>query len=105
VLGDASIIHHVEECMRKRTDQRAFQCCAFSKDPSNLHQIIFLTLTKYEAVSQWDAQIHLVHPRGFKNAYMFKVIIHIDVVEDLMFYHYPREELIANGKVPWRDFT
>jgi hypothetical protein len=36
---------------------------------------------------------------------MFKVIIHIDVVEDLMFYHYPREELIANGKVPWRDFT
>jgi hypothetical protein len=26
------------------------------------------------------------------------------VVEDLCFYHYPREELIADGKVPWRDF-
>jgi hypothetical protein len=26
-------------------------------------------------------------------------------VEDLMFYHYPREELIADGKLPWREFS
>jgi hypothetical protein len=31
--------------------------------------------------------------------------VHIDVVEDLMFYHYPHEKLIADGKVPWRDFN
>lgn len=22
-----------------------------------------------------------------------------------MFYHYPREELIADGKLPWREFS
>jgi hypothetical protein len=36
---------------------------------------------------------------------VFKILVHIDAVEDLMFYHYPREELIADGKVPWRDFS
>jgi hypothetical protein len=33
------------------------------------------------------------------------VLIHIDVVEDLIFYYHPREELIQNGKVPWTDFA
>jgi hypothetical protein len=36
---------------------------------------------------------------------VFKIIIHLDVVEDLMLYHYPRDELIADGKVPWREFS
>jgi hypothetical protein len=36
---------------------------------------------------------------------VFKVPIHIDVVEDLMFYHYPCEELLVDGKVPRRDFV
>jgi hypothetical protein len=31
--------------------------------------------------------------------------MHIDAVEDLMFYHYPHEKLIADGKVPWHDFN
>jgi hypothetical protein len=38
-----------------------------------------------------------------KNAHMFKILIHLDVVEDLLFYHYPKE-LLAYGKVSWRDF-
>jgi hypothetical protein len=40
-----------------------------------------------------------------KNANAFKILIHIEVVEDLLFYHYPREELLADGKVPWREFV
>jgi hypothetical protein len=36
---------------------------------------------------------------------VFRVLIHIDAVDDLMFYHYPREVLIADGKIPWRDFN
>lgn len=39
-----------------------------------------------------------------KPGFVFKVIIHIDAVEDLTFYHYPRDELLADGKTPWRDF-
>jgi hypothetical protein len=35
---------------------------------------------------------------------VFKVLIHLDVVEDLLFYHHPRHELIADGKAPWRKF-
>jgi hypothetical protein len=40
-----------------------------------------------------------------KTTHVFRVFVHIDVVEDLLFYHFPREELIADGKVPWREFT
>jgi hypothetical protein len=32
------------------------------------------------------------------------VLVHIDVVEYLLFYHYPWEQLIADGRIPWRDF-
>jgi hypothetical protein len=40
-----------------------------------------------------------------KSAHVFRVIVHIDVVEDLSFYHFPRDDLIADGKVPWREFS
>jgi hypothetical protein len=33
------------------------------------------------------------------------VLIHIDAIEDLLFYHYPREELLADGKIPRRGFN
>jgi hypothetical protein len=49
--------------------------------------------------------IHFVRPRGVKTTHVFKILIHIDVVEDLLFYHYPRDEMIADGKVPWRDMV
>jgi hypothetical protein len=49
-------------------------------------------------------QIHIIRPRGFKQRHVFKVLIHIDV-EDLLIYHFPREELLEDGKVPWKEFT
>jgi hypothetical protein len=39
-----------------------------------------------------------------KKAHTFEVLIHLDVVEYLMFYHYPRDELLVDGKTPWREF-
>jgi hypothetical protein len=36
ILCDEALIHHVEECTRKRIDQRAYNCWAFSKDPSRI---------------------------------------------------------------------
>jgi hypothetical protein len=42
---------------------------------------------------------------GDEKGHVFKILIHIDVVEDLLFSHYPREELIVDEKIPWRDFV
>jgi hypothetical protein len=102
ILGDAAIIHHVEECTRRRADQRAYHCWAFSKDPSDIPQTVFLTLTNFEVDPYSAAQIHLVRSRGTENANVFKILIHIDVVEDLIFYHYPREGVcLALGEARW----
>jgi hypothetical protein len=35
----------------------------------------------------------------------FWVLVHIDIVEDLLFYHHPREDLIADGKIMWKEFA
>jgi hypothetical protein len=66
---------------------------------------LFLTLTKFEVDPSNEAQVHFARPRGVKQAHVFRVLIHLDVVEDLLFFHYPRDELIADGKVSWRDFA
>jgi hypothetical protein len=104
VLCDEALVHHVEENSRRRLDQRAFHCWAFSKDPSRIPQVVFLTLTQFEPEQQ-NTQLHFVRPRGIQKAHVAKVFIHIDAIEDLMFYHFLREELVADGKVPWRDFS
>jgi hypothetical protein len=70
-----------------------------------LPHTVFLTLAKHERVNNRSAQVHFTRPREAKHINIFKVIIHIDVVEDLLFYHYPREDLIADDKVPWREFN
>jgi hypothetical protein len=100
-LCDAAIIHHVEEETRRRYDLRAYHCWAFSKDPFKIPQTVFLTITEPET-SMLNAQVHFVRPREMVKGHAFKILIHLDVVEDLMFYHYPREEMLTNGKVPWR---
>jgi hypothetical protein len=105
VLCDEAIVHHVKEYIIRHVDQRVFQCWAICKDPSIIHQTIYLFLVKYEADPRINAQVHFVIPREARSSHVFRVLIHIDVVEDLMFYHYPREVLIADGKTPWRDFN
>jgi hypothetical protein len=103
VLCDEAVIHNVEESTRRKLDMRAFQYWVFSKDPTKISQVVFLTLTEHEASRSADAQIHFIKPCGVQQAHVFKLLIHVDVVEDLLFYHHPRAELITDGKVPWRD--
>jgi hypothetical protein len=100
VLCDEAMIHHVKERTRKKIDHHTFQCWAFSKAPSRIPQTVFLTFVKNEIEGHRDAQVHFV-----RHAHVFKVLIHIVVVEDLMFYHYPRQELIDDGKIPRREFV
>jgi hypothetical protein len=102
VLGDEAFIHHVKEATRKRIDRHTYQCWAFSLDPSHIPQIVFLTMIDSEVEIVTD--VHFIRPRKVKKGHVFKVLIYIDVVEDLLFYHFPQEELIADGKISWRDF-
>jgi hypothetical protein len=67
--------------------------------------VLYFTLIKNESDGLSYSQAHFVRPRGVKNVHVFKLLIHIDVVEDLLFYHHPRDELLADGKVPWRAFV
>jgi hypothetical protein len=99
VLCDEALIHHVEEDTMDRYDQRTFNCWAFTKDPSRIPQSVFLSLLTPE-VEIGNRELVQLSRRAVKKCHVFKVFIHIDVVEDLLFYHHPREELIAGGKVP-----
>lgn len=101
-LCDEAVIHHVEEASKRRLDQRMYVCWALTQDPSRIPQTVFLTLAKH--IPRRTAQVHFTMPINAKRGHVFRVIIHIDKVEDLHFYHYPREELIADGRVQWRDF-
>jgi hypothetical protein len=48
VLCDEAVIHHIEESSRRRLDQRAYHCWAFSKDSSRIPQLVYLSLIKLE---------------------------------------------------------
>lgn len=65
---------------------------------------MYLTLAKHEKDPRKNAQVFLSRPRQMTPAHVFRVLIHLDVVEDLMFHHFPREDLLSDGCVPWREF-
>jgi hypothetical protein len=48
VLCDEAVIHHVEAKTVNHSDQSAFKCWVFCKDPSKIPQTIFLALTSVE---------------------------------------------------------
>jgi hypothetical protein len=104
VVGDEALIYQVEEVSLQGSDIRTFNCWALSEDPSRIPQVVFLSLLEHEDDLRRSAQIHLSRPRSSKNVHVFCVLVHIEVVEDLLFYNYPKVELIEDGKIPWRDF-
>jgi hypothetical protein len=72
----------------------------FTKDPSRIPQTVFLYLLLYE-IDPWKHDlVHFSRLRSIKHSHVFWVLVHIDAVEDLLFYHPLREELIEDGKVP-----
>jgi hypothetical protein len=103
VLGDVAVIHHVEQATRRKEDLRFYGCWAFCQDPNRIPQTVFLTLLDRLGDPRVDAQLHFTRPRNVKRE-VFKILIHIDSVEDLRFYHYPPEQLTAEGRVQLRDF-
>jgi hypothetical protein len=104
LLSDEAIIIHIEEDITRKVDQRSFDCWVVCKDPSRIPQLVLLSVMQHDPMLNRDTQAHPIRPRGALNSNVFKVLLHIEAVEDLMFYHYPRVELVADGKTPWRDF-
>jgi hypothetical protein len=99
VLCDEVVIRHVEQDRLGQIGE------SIGKDPSRIPQVVFLSLLEHDADPRRSVQVHLAKPRATLNSHVFKILVHTDAVEDLMFYHYPREELIVDGKIPWRDFS
>jgi hypothetical protein len=85
-------------------DQRAFYCWAISKDPSKIPQTVYLSIAKKDS-SAANPHVHFVRPRQAIHCNVFRILIHIDAIEDLMLYHFPREDLVAGGKIPWWEFN
>jgi hypothetical protein len=103
ILGDAVVIHHVDQATRRREDLRFYVCWAFSHNPSRIPQLVFLTLSDAPGDPRVDAQLSFTRPRNVKRGQVFKVLIHVDSAEDLTSYHQPPEQLAAEGKVQFRE--
>lgn len=93
VLCDECVIHCVDEATLRREDQRAYVCWGFAQDPSRIPQLVYLTLVDLARDPRRDAQVQFTRPRRMKSGATFCILIHIDYIEDLMFYHDPPEEL------------
>lgn len=104
ILCDETVIHHVDiETMRK-SDLRAYVCWAFCQHRNMIPRVVYLTLVKRTGELRDSAQVHFTRPRSMKRGTVFRILVHIDYVEDLHFYHYPANELRGEGKIPLREF-
>jgi hypothetical protein len=84
VLCDEAIIHYVNEETMDKSDQRSFNCWAFSRDPSRIPQEVLLTLTNHEGSLMDRTRVHFSRLREVKQDHVFRVLVHIDTIEDLL---------------------
>jgi hypothetical protein len=103
VLGDEALIHHVDQASRRREDFRYYVCWAFSQNPSRIPQLVYLTLSDRLGDPRLDAQLHFSRPCNVRRGQLFMILVHIESVEDLQFYHHSPEQLNAEGKVQLRE--
>jgi hypothetical protein len=93
VVGEEAVINHVDQASRRRTDLRYYVCLTFCSNPSRLPQVVYVTLSGWFGNPALDAQLHFSRPRTMKHGQVFRILVHVDSVEDLMFYHHPPEQL------------
>jgi hypothetical protein len=104
ILGDEVVVHHVDQISRHKEDLRFFACWAFCHNPSRIPQMAYLTLADRPGDPRLDAHMHFSRPRNVKRGHIFRILIHIESVEDLSFYHQPQDQVIADGKIQLREF-
>jgi hypothetical protein len=104
VLCDEAVIHHVEQASRRGEDFSFFVYWVFSQNPSRIPQVVYLTLTDKQEEQRPEAQIHFSRPHSIRRGHVFKILVHIDSVEDLLFYHHSPEQLNTEGKTQLHEF-
>jgi hypothetical protein len=60
---------------------------------------VYLTLSDRHENLRLDAQMHFSGHHNVKQGHTFRVLLHIDSIEDLMFYHHSSEQLALEGRV------
>jgi hypothetical protein len=64
VLCDEAVVHHVEAETVDHSNQSAFKCCVFCKDPSRIPQVVYLALTYVERPYLVNNPIQFNRPRA-----------------------------------------
>jgi hypothetical protein len=85
VIGKLCSIHYVDghTCRQERT--RTYDVWAWSINPSGIAKEVWLTITDPDEFPSSDFQVHHSAPTGLKFGLSYKLLIHVDVVEDLSF--------------------
>lgn len=105
VLCDECVIHHVDDVSQRWEDQRVYVCWGFAQDPTRIPQLVYLSLTNLGNSQKQRTYVSFVRPCNVKGTVTYRVLIHLDYVEDLFFYQHPTDELRAEGRVPFREFV
>jgi hypothetical protein len=87
VIGGQCAIHYVEEHSRRCDRTRTYDLWAWCLDPTKVPKGVFLTITNPDR--EGGNQFEYVHdpPTDYKGAFDYKLKIHLDIVEDLIFRH------------------
>jgi hypothetical protein len=65
---------------------------------------MFITLIDRHADPRLDGHLQFSRPCTIKQGHTFRLLVHIDSIEDHSFYHCPAEQLCAEGRVQFREF-
>ncbi|CAN6380530.1 unnamed protein product [Urochloa humidicola] len=78
VVASSCDLHYVEEQSLRREDTRALNLWAWTKHPSHITKVTWLTLTGKSVL----VQDGFAPPAGRRRGLTFRVIVHLDLVED-----------------------
>jgi hypothetical protein len=85
VIGKLCSIHYVDGHTHCREHTRTYDLWAWSINPSGIAKEVWLTITDPDEFHSSDFQVHHSVPTGLKFGLSYKLLIHVDVVEDLSF--------------------
>lgn len=81
IIGSHCAIHFLEEETSLRRRTRTFDLWAWCSDPNKVPREVWLTITDPDS----GVVVHPVRPIGIKHGLLYKVLIHMEVIEDLSF--------------------
>ncbi|XP_035822213.1 uncharacterized protein [Zea mays] len=81
IIGSHCATHFVEEESSFRRRTRTFDLWAWCSDPCLVPREAWLTITDPDS----GVAVHPVRPVGIKHGLLYKVLIHMEVIEDLSF--------------------